>query len=104
MKKPKILSEKQIESALASLPGWRFRRNALEKTYEFADFRNALSFMVKAGFAAEELNHHPEWTNVYGRVHVRLSTHEAEKAENKVTARDVELAKQMERTASSFLG
>jgi hypothetical protein len=52
-------------------------RDALAKTFQFDSFRAALAFMVRAGFEAEELNHHPEWTNVYHRVSVRLNTHDA---------------------------
>ena len=56
-------------------------------------FREAMSFMVRAAFEAEALNHHPEWTNVYDRVVVRLNTHDAG---GKVTAKDVELAKRIQ--------
>lgn len=88
------LSVEEIERALAGLPGWRRERDALEKTFQFGSFREALSFMVRVAFEAESLNHHPEWTNVYGRVAVRLCTHDAG---HRVTARDVELAGRMQR-------
>jgi len=81
-------------AALGGLPGWKFKRDALEKSFEFGDFRAALSFMVRVGFEAEALNHHPEWTNVYNRVVVRLSTHDAG---GKVTAKDVELAQRIQK-------
>lgn len=89
-----ILTAKEIEAALATLPEWRFERDALAKEFEFGGFREALSFMVRAGFDAEDLNHHPEWTNVYNKVAVRLNTHDAG---GKVTAKDVELATRFER-------
>ena len=88
------LSESELERALADLPGWRVERDALAKTFSFADFRVALAWMVRVGFEAEELDHHPEWTNVFRRVHVRLSTHSAG---GRVTALDIELAARMER-------
>jgi len=90
------LSRARIAAALDGLPGWKFQRDALAKTFQFGSFREALSFMVRAGFEAEELNHHPEWSNVYNRVVVRLSTHDAG---GKVTAKDVELARRLERIA-----
>jgi 4a-hydroxytetrahydrobiopterin dehydratase len=88
------LSAAQIESALAELHGWNLERDALVKTYEFATFREALSFMVRAGFEAEALNHHPEWTNVYNRLVIRLNTHDAG---GKVPAKDIELAKRLQK-------
>lgn len=84
------LTSAEIDAALAGLPGWTLERDALCRTFEFADFRAALAFMVRAGFEAEEMNHHPEWTNVYHRVAVRLTTHDAG---HRVTAKDVELAR-----------
>lgn len=91
------LSPEEIQRAVAGLPGWTFERDALTKTFQFASFRAAIAFMVRAGFEAEELNHHPEWTNVYQRVSVRLNTHDAG---NKVTAKDVALAQRFERVLS----
>lgn len=88
------LSSAKIKAGLGQLAGWKFQRNALVKTFTFRTFREALSFMVRAGFEAEELNHHPEWTNVYNRVEVRLNTHDAG---NKVTAKDLELAGRFEK-------
>ena len=87
------LSQETIEHALTHLPGWTWNCDALVKTLEFGDFREAMGFMLKAGAEADGMNHHPEWTNVYNRVVVRLSTHEAG---GKVTAKDVELAGRME--------
>ncbi len=97
MSKP--LTKAEIELALelgAGLTGWIHRADALEKTYRFPSFKDAMGFMVRAGFEAEALNHHPEWSNVYNRVSVRLTTHDAG---NKVTAKDLELAHRMEAAA-----
>lgn len=88
------LTADEIAPALGSLPGWKFERDALAKTFEFASFREALSFMVRVGFEAEVLNHHPDWSNAYNRVEIRLSTHDAG---NKVTKKDLELARVIQR-------
>jgi 4a-hydroxytetrahydrobiopterin dehydratase len=90
----KSLAPAKIQAALADLPGWTFKRDALAKTFQFKNFREAMGFMVRAAFEAEAMNHHPEWTNVYNRVAVRLNTHDAG---GKVTAKDVELAGRIEK-------
>jgi 4a-hydroxytetrahydrobiopterin dehydratase len=87
MSKP--LATAKIKTALTMLPGWKFQRDALAKTFQFGTFKEAFSFMGRVAFEAEALNHHPEWTNVYNRVAIRLNTHDAG---DKVTAKDVELA------------
>lgn len=69
---------------------WKEENNKLHKTFVFNDFAEAMAWMVKAAFAIEKLNHHPEWTNVYNRVSVSLCTHDAG---NVVTDKDRELAK-----------
>jgi len=88
------LTAPEIQAALVALPGWTLENDALAKTYKFGSFREAMSFMVRAGFDAEAMDHHPEWTNVYNRVTVRLTTHDAGGA---VTAKDVELAKRFQK-------
>jgi 4a-hydroxytetrahydrobiopterin dehydratase len=88
------LKDEEIEQALKDLGGWSRQDDALVKTFQFTDFRAALAFMVRAGLEAEAANHHPSWTNVYNRVDVRLSTHDAD---NRITKKDVALAKAMAR-------
>ena len=88
------LTQKEIKLALGTLPGWKFASDALAKEFKFGTFREAMSFMVRAGFEAEAMDHHPEWTNVYNRVVVRLNTHDAG---GKVTGKDVALAKSLQR-------
>jgi len=83
------LSPEQITSACNRLDGWNWTDDALVKTFTFGSFREAMSFMVRVSYEAEALNHHPDWTNVYHRVTVRLRTHDAG---GKVTGKDVELA------------
>ncbi len=86
------------KQALADLPGWRevAGRDAIAKTFKFKDFNTAFGFMTRAALLAEKMDHHPEWFNVYNRVEVTLSTHDA----GGVTEKDVKLAKAMEEYAS----
>ncbi len=88
------LDDRALANALTDLPDWRREGDVLTKTFEFADFRAALGFMLRVGFEAEALNHHPEWTNVYNEVVIRLTTHHAG---NKITAKDVALAQAIEK-------
>ncbi len=87
------LTPAEIETALATLPGWKFANDALAKEFKFGGFREAMAFMVRVGFEAESMDHHPDWTNVYHRVSIRLNTHDSG---NKVTAKDVELARKIQ--------
>jgi len=87
------LSDAEIEEALADLDGWSHTDDKLRKTYEFSDFREAVSFIVELSFYAEEMNHHPELENVYNTVSIALTTHDAG---GRVTETDVELASTIE--------
>jgi 4a-hydroxytetrahydrobiopterin dehydratase len=95
----KPLTPAEIADALRALPGWDVAGDALAKEFKFGGFREALSFMVRVGFEAEAMDHHPDWTNVYNRVSVRLNTHDAG---GKVTAKDVALAQKIQ--AISWVG
>lgn len=90
------LSPAEITAALADLPGWAAAQDgaAIEKTYKLANFRDALAFIVRLGFECEALDHHPDLRNVYNRVTLRLNTHDAG---DKVTAKDLELAKRADK-------
>jgi 4a-hydroxytetrahydrobiopterin dehydratase len=92
----KPLTESQINDSLKELSGWEFKSNSLRKSFSFSDFRQALAFLVSIGFEAEELMHHPEIKNVYNRVEISLSTHDAG---NKVTEKDTQLAKRIDNIA-----
>jgi 4a-hydroxytetrahydrobiopterin dehydratase len=83
--------------ALEGLPGWAAveGRDAIRKVYKFKDFNAAFGFMTRAALTAEKMDHHPEWSNVYGTVEVVLATHSA----GGVTTLDVELARAMDRMA-----
>jgi 4a-hydroxytetrahydrobiopterin dehydratase len=86
------LNEEAVQQALVRLDGWTFEKDAIHRTFLFSTFREAMSFMVRVGFEAEALDHHPELTNVYNRVRVSLNTHDAD---NKVTELDAELARRI---------
>lgn len=72
-------------------------RDALRKVFKFKTFNEAFGFMTRVALRAEKLNHHPEWTNVYNRVEVTLTTHDS----NGITDKDIKLAKFMDKCASS---
>ncbi len=88
-----ILSETEIHKAMINLPAWKFIDNKICKEFKFNDFRDAITFIVRISFEAEQLNHHPELSNLYNRVSIFLNTHEAG---GKVTAKDIELATKIE--------
>ena len=90
----KKLEGTERSNALASLIGWDELkdRNAITKNYQLADFNAAFGFMSRVAIKAEKMDHHPEWFNVYNRVEVTLSTHDA----GGVTQLDIELAKFMD--------
>ena len=73
------LTDTETTAALAALPGWRLRGDglAIERTYKFADFVAAFGFMTRVALEAEKADHHPEWANVYNRVEIALTTHDA---------------------------
>jgi 4a-hydroxytetrahydrobiopterin dehydratase len=85
--------------ALSKLSGWRdlTERDAISKRFEFKDFKEAFGFMATAALVAEKLDHHPEWFNVYNKVDVTLSTHDA----GGLTDLDINLAEAMDRLAAT---
>lgn len=91
------LSGAQRAQALADLDGWREveGRDAIARSFRFADFNAAFAFMTRAALMAEKMDHHPEWFNVYNRVDVTLATHDA----GGVTELDVKLAAFMDGVA-----
>lgn len=91
MARPERLDDDGIRKALAALPGWELRDGKLHREFRFSDFVEAFGFMSRAALVAESMNHHPEWRNVWNRVEVELTTHDAKG----LTALDVELARRM---------
>lgn len=87
----KCLTDTELKAALDALPLWKRDdgRSAICRAFRFQDFASAFAFMSGVALKAEQMNHHPEWTNVYNRVDVTLTTHDA----GGVTALDIELAR-----------
>ena len=85
-------TEQQITSALAALPGWARTGGHISKTFMFADFNQAWGFMTRVALLAEKRDHHPEWRNVWNKVEISLTTHDA----GGLSIRDLELAKAIE--------
>lgn len=71
------LSEADITHCLAGLAGWRRDGQHIEKIFRFSDFASAFGFMAACAIVAESMQHHPDWSNIYNKVVVRLSTHDA---------------------------
>ncbi|HSG56271.1 MAG TPA: 4a-hydroxytetrahydrobiopterin dehydratase [Paracoccaceae bacterium] len=91
------LTDSERNAALATLPGWSLRTDghAISRTFAFADFNAAFGFMTRVALAAERQGHHPDWSNVYSRVDITLTTHEA----GGLTMRDITLAQVIDRLA-----
>lgn len=89
----KIYNENSCKLRLTELDlDWKFRSNGIEKDYVFKNFKAAFEFMTLAASIAEEINHHPEWSNTYNKVKIRLTTHDF----NGLTDKDFELASRIE--------
>lgn len=86
-----------VESFLQKNNGWAWKKGkkAIHKSYAFKDFNQAFGFMTRVALLAEQMNHHPEWFNVYNRIDVVLTTHDA----GGVTEKDVKLATFMDKCA-----
>ena len=83
------LSESSIEEKLKNLPGWSIKKDKLHKEFQFNDFNQAFGFMTRAAMEIEKMNHHPEWFNVYNRITIDLTTHDA----GGITNNDLNLAR-----------
>ena len=86
-------NEEKAQPILRELKDWTFNDNGIEKKFVFKNFSQALGFIVQLGLLAEKQNHHPELFNVYNKVDIRLSTHDA----NGLTDKDFDLAKGIEK-------
>jgi 4a-hydroxytetrahydrobiopterin dehydratase len=83
------LTEAEIAAALPGVPGWTLKGDGIERSYRFVDFVEAFGFMARVALLAEKADHHPEWSNVYNKVDIRLTTHDA----GGISARDFALAR-----------
>jgi len=85
------LTDTERDDALGALPGWALREDglAIVRTLKFADFNAAFGFMTRVAIQAEKVDHHPEWFNVYDRVEITLTTHDADG----LSQRDIDLAR-----------
>jgi 4a-hydroxytetrahydrobiopterin dehydratase len=92
------LDDAARKGVAARLPQWKMAdgRDAIQRTFTFKDFNAAFGFMARAALIAEKMNHHPEWSNVWNRVEVTLSTHDA----GGLTERDLALAEALDRIAA----
>jgi 4a-hydroxytetrahydrobiopterin dehydratase len=93
------LSQPEIASAVRKLGGWTVANGKLHRDYEFADFVHAFGFMTTAALTIEKMGHHPEWFNVYNRLSVDLTTHDA----GGITKKDIALAKKLETLAAKLI-
>ncbi len=89
------LSDKDIAQQITQLPDWQVVEGKLYRSFRFADFASAFGFMASVALLAEGMDHHPEWSNVYNRVEIYLTTHDA----GGISARDFALAEQIDRIA-----
>ncbi|MGI0097321.1 MAG: 4a-hydroxytetrahydrobiopterin dehydratase [Nitrosopumilaceae archaeon] len=83
------IPQKEIEKELKDIPGWTIVEGKLHKKFQFDDFNQAFGFMTRAAMHIEKMNHHPEWFNVYNKLIVDLTTHDA----GGITENDIKLAK-----------
>lgn len=98
MARPARMTGPEVDAALATLPGWARveGREAITRTYRFADFGAAWGWMSRVALAAEKMDHHPEWKNVWNRVEVVLTTHDPKG----LTVLDFDLARAMDKAAA----
>lgn len=95
MSRPKKLPDDEIRTGLETLPGWTLANGKLHRSFKFRNFVEAFGFMSSLALVAEKMDHHPEWSNVYDRVVIDLTTHDADG----ITTLDFELAKAANRLA-----
>jgi 4a-hydroxytetrahydrobiopterin dehydratase len=92
------LTEQDLQSALQQLPGWTVLNSKLHREFKFPDFPHAIGFMTTVAITIEKNNHHPEWFNVYNRVVVDLTTHDA----GGITHNDIDLARLLDSVAAKL--
>ena len=94
------LNKTELQAALDALPGWTLENEKLHREYAFVDFVHAFGFMATSAIAIEAMEHHPEWSNVWNKVVIDLTTHDA----GGITSKDILLANKLEAIAQKLLG
>jgi 4a-hydroxytetrahydrobiopterin dehydratase len=89
----KKLTTEEINSALQTLNGWSYNDNTIGKNFVFKDFNQAFAFLTRIALYSEKVNHHADWSGVYNRVNIKLSTHDA----GGVSQKDIDFAKEIEK-------
>lgn len=92
------MSSQQIEANLKDLPDWNIKAEKLHRELKFKDFVQAFGFMTQVAILAQEMDHHPEWFNVYSKVTIDLTTHEA----GGISTRDFELAQKIDKVVAGM--
>lgn len=88
----KKYNKEEVAPLLLNLNDWQYNSEGIEKKFQFKNFTEALGFLVKVGVVSEKMNHHPELFNVYNKVNIRLTTHDA----SGVTDKDIKLASEID--------
>lgn len=96
--KPAVLSEQEAIQAVKEIPGWSINDGMLFRELVFANFQEAFSFMTAAALFSEKIDHHPDWSNVYNKVIIRLTTHEC----GGLSQRDINWAKEANRILKTY--
>ncbi|GGG57090.1 putative pterin-4-alpha-carbinolamine dehydratase [Croceivirga lutea] len=94
----KKLSTEEIKTQLIQLSNWEYNDECIEKTFTYADFKTAFAVMTRIAFEAEAQSHHPDWTNVYNTLVIKLNTHDA----GGVTQKDIDLAHAIEKINTRY--
>ena len=92
----KKLSESELNEIINDMKGWKLNEGKLQKSFKFSNFIEAFSFMTRIALEAEKIDHHPEWSNVYDTVTIKLSTHDV----GGITEYDIKLANSIDRANS----
>jgi 4a-hydroxytetrahydrobiopterin dehydratase len=91
----KKLSGNELDEIVRNMKGWELKDEKLQKSFKFTNFVEAFGFMTRIALEAEKMNHHPEWSNVYNNVIIKLTTHDA----GGITDHDIKLAKTIDDTS-----
>jgi 4a-hydroxytetrahydrobiopterin dehydratase len=91
------LSEEEVTNRLKNLKGWEYKDGSIERNYKFKNFKDAFSIMTRIAFECEQQNHHPDWSNVYSSLNIKLNTHDV----GGITENDFKLAESIEKIVNS---